>query len=433
MNSEFFQFWSCSSFQTNFEQYLYIIILLINILFLSESDDKSLSELLYDAKYKNDDIIYGNPLLTNECKLSLLNDGHKYNINLLNQNGFPSPWFWSRESLDATINGLTLHRRSKISHLYEPNPSFIAPWSNTISNDYATDIKNMRADITKWYLENSKGMITKIGNTYQNDYISLNQSIKSDPNLKSKNNNIFYYHIEKSGSSSIGQILKSSNFKQTFVSENWLSSTNCGFTFIRDPIERFISGYYTVNRLIYDRNYPGRYIITYPHPYKYKWYNITGEPQRFKQFVEDLMEYQWEFVDETPLQHIMSQIGILSITQADIHFIGRLNKIKTHWNKLYDLCANNNFTKYPTKQHHWMKKYGSAGLKGNEQYDKYLTMMDLKNWNKGDLLPVYYIIAEDYNIYSKIVEYYKQDYVCFGFEHDFIKFRERVYNTSGFN
>eukprot|EP01084_Bolivina_argentea_P161548 281218_1 len=379
----------------------------------------NLSALLKQAK-QNNNIIYGNPLHTQQCKTALLHE-HKHNINLLNKKGFPTPWFWSRESLDATIHEFTLHRRSKITHLLEPNPPFIAPWSNTISNQYSTDHKNMSRHITKWYLENSKGNITNIGNQYKDDYISQHLHKK-----QSINNNVFYYHIEKSGSSSIAAILRTFGFSQTFVSENWISSTKCGFTFVRDPIKRFISGYYTVNRLIYQRNIPGKFIITYPHPYKYKWYNITSEPERFTQFVDDLMEFEFEFVNETPLEHLMSQTSILSVTQGDIHFIGRLKQLKLHWNELRKFCNNSNIKQFPDEDYNWMKNFGVDKFNKTE-YFEYVKMMDLLSWESDDILPPYIAIANSYDLYYKIVNYYKQDYICFGFEHNFAAFRRYVH------
>merc|ERR1712187_350002 len=39
----------------------------------------------------------------------------------------------------------------------------------------------------------------------------------------------------------------------------------------------------------------------------------------------------------------------------------------------------------------------------------------------------YMAIANNYDLYQKIVEYYKQDYICFGFEHDWNKFRHKIY------
>merc|ERR1712228_1158364 len=94
---------------------------------------------------------------------------------------------------------------------------------------------------------------------------------------KNQSQNIYYYHIEKSGSSSIGSgILNQFNFSNSYFSENLISSTKCGFTFVRHPIFRFLSAYYTVNRLIYFHNLPGAFKQKYQHFALFPWYNQTG-------------------------------------------------------------------------------------------------------------------------------------------------------------
>ena len=56
-------------------------------------------------------------------------------------------------------------------------------------------------------------------------------------------------------------------------------------------------------------------------------------------------------------------------------------------------------------------------------------MMGLTNQtlNNAGILPAYIAVADSYELYYKIVEYYKQDYQCFGFKHDYYKFRNSVY------
>merc|ERR1719283_754085 len=66
---------------------------------------------------------------------------------------------------------------------------------------------------------------------------------------------VHYYHVEKSGSSSMGGTLnKFGKFNRSYLSENVVAHSDCGFTFVREPISRFISGYYTVNKLIFMHN-----------------------------------------------------------------------------------------------------------------------------------------------------------------------------------
>ena len=80
----------------------------------------NLDDLLADSEENHDGAILGNPLLLPKCANALL-DQHQNNMdNILYHRGIASPWFWSRESLDATIKERPLHRRLKIAHALEP-------------------------------------------------------------------------------------------------------------------------------------------------------------------------------------------------------------------------------------------------------------------------------------------------------------------------
>ena len=70
-------------------------------------------------------------------------------------------------------------------------------------------------------------------------------------------------------------ILHQFDWNNSYSSENVISHTNCGFTFVREPISRFVSGYYTTNRLIYFHNLPGAFKAPYRHNEKFKWWNVT--------------------------------------------------------------------------------------------------------------------------------------------------------------
>lgn len=62
----------------------------------------------------------------------------------------------------------------------------------------------------------------------------------------------------------------------------------------REPISRFISGYYTVNKLIFNHNKYGK--KPYLHPKLFTFYNITGEPERVLEFIRNLMEFGYDFL-----------------------------------------------------------------------------------------------------------------------------------------
>ena len=385
-----------------------------------------LDELLEDARTENDEAIYGNPLLTNKCANALL-DEHKYNIDgFLRYKGLSTPWFWSRESLDATIRDEPLHRRLKITHAVS-DPKFIGPWSSTIANRYSNKHKGLPGHIERWY--NRLGATTEPGNTYKDDYEPIQDRLlkmNDKEYQQSLPNNVFYYHIPKTGSSSIGSMLMSWQYNRSFISENMISHTQCGFTFVREPISRFVSGYYTVNRLIYFHNLPGVSKKRYEHDKLFNWFNVSGEPARFTQFVEDLLEFDYEFVETSPLEHMMTQSGILSIAQNDIHFVGKLHKMRDHWSRLHAFCDSELLQVYPKREYSRMKNYGVHGIKEHPEYAK---LMSLEDYEDGDLLPAYKVVADSYDLYHKIANYYKQDFVCFGFEMDYQGFRDKMYGT----
>lgn len=196
----------------------------------------TLSELLQQSK-ETDDAIYGNPLLYPECSEALL-DEHEYNLDfLLKNSGIPTPWFWSRETLDATIKNLSLHRRLKVTSKYKPTPSI--PWSSHAAYEYGRHHKYLPHHMVRWY--------HRLGDTVNNPHKNItfhSEHLDNSYKLKLMNDkenymaslprDAHYYHIEKSGSSSMGGTLnKFGGFNRTYLSENIIDSVDCGFTFVR--------------------------------------------------------------------------------------------------------------------------------------------------------------------------------------------------------
>ena len=72
-----------------------------------------------------------------------------------------------------------------------------------------------------------------------------------------------------------------------------------------------------------------------------------------------------------------------------------------------------------------MKAYGLKGVK-EEKNREYAEMMGLLHYENGDVMPAFKAIADSYDVYAKIVKYYRQDFVCFGFEADFEGFRNDI-------
>ena len=105
------------------------------------------------------------------------------------------------------------------------------------------------------------------------------------------------------------------------------------------------------------------------------------------------------------MEHMMSQSGILSISQNDVHFVGRLDKLKDHWHRLYQFCDSEYLQDFPDREFSRMANYG---VKGVDEHPEYAKMMNLEDYENGDVLPAYKAVADSYDLYSKLVNYYKQ-------------------------
>ena len=119
------------------------------------------------------------------------------------------------------------------------------------------------------------------------------------------------------------------------------------------------------------------------------------------------------------------QTGRLTVGQNDIHFIGRLSKLKDHWHRLYQFCDSpQSLQDYPENDVFRMKNYGINKIGEEPEYAK---LMGLEEYSDGDVLPAYKVVADNYDLYSKIANYYKQDFICFGFQMDYKGFRDKIY------
>ena len=242
-------------------------------------------------------------------------------------------------------------------------------------------------------------------------------------NPKSKLNGTKYYAIEKSASTSMIYLLKTfNNFTLELTHKNQLIISNCGFTVVRNPFNRFISAYYTINMLLFKD-----YILKnnqFKVPEYLTFWKIHGEPSRFNKFVDELIKYKYDFIKYHALNHLVTQSQILSIAKIDLQYILKFENITHHYNYIVRNMKHCHLqyipkNKWPTH----MKGYGyNHIIKGlnDSQMDMYYKMMSLKQYNpysKESVLPVLYHM--DINTYHKIINYYKQDYVCFGYHYDY--------------
>merc|ERR1712154_439755 len=174
-----------------------------------------------------------------------------------------------------------------------------------------------------------------------------------------------------------------------------------------------------------DKKGDHQHIATLRHLFKFL--SVEGEPYRFRAFVDDLSVFESVFIfGSRHLQHIMSQSAILSLpnlskigtniqwfTNPELgnndnrFFVGKVEQYKEHWMKLTEICDD--VVMYENKLQ-LMPSYGARETLNTT----YLKLMDLDKWKKGDTLPAYHAI-DDITL-AKIVNFYYQDYVCFGYE-----------------
>eukprot|EP01084_Bolivina_argentea_P144161 253010_1 len=179
-----------------------IILICIYPITTTAQTKNTLSSLLAKAK-ANDGIIEGNPLLYPECANALLTK-HQSNLEYLNKTAIPNPWFWSRESIDAVTKNMVLTRRTK--YTFTNNEKQTIPFNAALSYEYASkQAKLIPYHILTWYknlgLQINKDILQPIQYTHNDGF----KNNKYD-------NNTCFYHIEKSGSSSIAGMLHVYNF-----------------------------------------------------------------------------------------------------------------------------------------------------------------------------------------------------------------------------
>ena len=364
------------------------------------------------------DIMYDNPMDNPECQNAILEledididkliESHSKHIPCTHKQNW-RPTIWTREGVGSLIN----------HHCYRPH--------------------------------------TPIRTT--NDY---NNIIQDGLSLSKKENGIdvpVYYHMPKCASSSTAGMLSDHfDFKQQWYdgppSNHETVYTQCGFTFVRNPIERFISGYYTINNMLWRECLDDNGVKTFTNHtvQKYKEYDfigIIGEPQRFEAYIDTMFTDPYHFGKVLPFRHTGSQMFFMSTWHgSDIHFWGRVEKYEDHFNQLMEF-ENCKWFKENMKQEtekievpNSMYHYGFYGptlwRKANGEKKEYVDALGMRKTlekmysgkknervDANDILaPAYYFINE--RIYNKIVKYFYQDFVCFGYPTDFENFKKYV-------
>jgi len=434
-----------------------------NILNDDDDDDNALSNIisLRNLLSSPDGAIHGDPTANPICQQALLraenrdeqnirgeyqeqqqrfgwwNDRYRPPKNLLHE-------FWSRESLSATIappghNGLSMD-----GNIFTTSK---AEW--TVSNYTSTSTDTFNRSIK----------------TLKMIPFPL---VRSSSNVSITIPTVAYLQIVKAGSSSIRLELnkikeRAREFAKsegkpmtdihTKINENTPDATrghyklqsDCFFTFVRDPLHRLISSYFTIHSCM-EYEFKMR-----PHAYQQvaqnaRFWKVKTEPERFRTFVRELQEQTNRFVSLPVIEHAISMSGQVSTWfGSGITFIGRQERFSDHW----DLLTNQDEVcrralagssdpvvaadkKEQQQQDHKQQPLTHAMKMVNQGLSTNLSeslgvsvnlLMGNNNTNsqgrsKGSKnydLPQWKAILGDQELFNSIVEHYWQDYVCFGY------------------
>ena len=212
--------------------------------------------------------------------------------------------------------------------------------------------------------------------------------------------------------------------------------SDCFFTFVRDPLHRLISAYFTIHLSMTDA------FKKRPHVYQtvaqnVRFWKVKTEPERFQTFVQELQEQTNRFMSLDIIYHAMSMSGQVSNWfGSGLTFIGRQERFSDHW----DLLTNQDEVcrralagssdpvaaadkKEQQQQDHKQQPLSHEMNNVNFQQSLLTNLSEILGFNsegrrKGSKnydLPQWKAILDDQELFNSIVEHYWQDYVCFGY------------------
>ena len=299
----------------------------------------------------------------------------------------------------------------------------------------------------------------------------FNESLKSHSTMPE----VVYYHIPKCGSSSIKEMLYEIggtriDWRQSlfdgYVSPRILNrNIKCGFTFVRHPIHRFISGYYTLNWMLHSDS------KTLFKNDAAKWDNVTSKLkhwhivdecfynfsclEREHVFIDQMVDEGWKWINnykdvysQRVMEHVCSITSHFMAAYDDwkIDYVGRVEQFEEHCGLLsrnISKCSTGYLEKYwevkEDKEDEHLKGIVSLKEGSNKTDVEIQHRMDKagqkqKHTLNRTLVDAYYALAIDQTLYEKLAEYYFQDFVCFDYDASFQSFVEFVrFNDPSFD
>ena len=481
-------------------------IFIVNPINIDDQKQKPQSLWYPDDKFKFgplDSLIIGNPLKAPHCRNALLN---KENIDIIDElithlpkiyNTKPSdpiiakmikfltnrtiPQFWGREQLNALKHDKEWWSGARAMISFDPYWYFhvtLDHGKGYYRQQLAQQLKKVEAvgdgpgkERSPFPMETinfrqEQSGIVHIAEYNRSEPIrfeGLNNSYKSHMAMQQ----IAYYHIPKCGSTSMKKMLevigatriqwRQSLFNGYAKQYMIHKKIKCGFTFVRHPIHRFISAYYTFNQMLhYDLNSNNR-----DDKARNKTRDILKENTKFWEiadycnvtysnysclhrmhvFVDELVNDSWQWINgyhNVLSTRIMEHVGSISgqfmslYDEWQIDYVGRVEYYEQHWKELsqnISECSNGALGLYwstPRRRRRRMKEKRKRRLKSNLIYMMNKSGQNNKKTLGRPLVDAYYALALDKDLYDKIVDYYYQDFVCFGYNMTHQDFMEYI-------
>ena len=363
-------------------------------------------------QFGSNHIIYSNPIHHDQCRNALL---YKHNISIQN----------IINSVIKTCPSCFMEMQNMT--LLTENTIWTREYLGFINNEIHNQPFHAKRSYIRfpWIVNASETLLMKRGKKTIIDVINERVVSRNIP---------IYFMIEKCASSSVVGNLhiyfgekwhgKQKDVKINFIDEHHTIKTNCGYTFVRDPIHRLISGYYTVSKKIFDHQ-------------RSHFLNELKEPKRFTTFVVSMLQNPYNFSVTYPFEHVASQISMVYdvFYGSNISFIGKTEYFDQHWDVLMNHCEWFKQHRVDVNNKNISSKHANKGLgytnyvqrsdKGKEIYED---MMGFNDYN-GTLKPAYYILANHESLYNALVDHYWQDFVCFGYKPGFQEFKQYVLNN----
>ena len=191
----------------------------------------------------------------------------------------------------------------------------------------------------------------------------------------------------------------------------------CAFTFVRDPLARFASGFAELEYLFRKGQYQQRFSRGDPTDWRadFVGWEFTrhrvGTPERAAAFVRDLLALRWLRPRPQPaiaggLDHVFSNVGAIKRREwfaSSCVIVGRVERLETDWPTMLDVCRRRGaqLAPFPFNQ--------SLGSHVSSQWPSLVNskrnMLALVNRSAAYWQALCLILLPDYELLRKLLPY----------------------------